>query len=174
MLRTRTGLSARDSEGSRPPRRCGISRMSCGRFLRQWNASPSNPVGVRTGARPYRRLPWPVLLAALCFSLAFASAAPQSQAQGFGDSVRVVQGEVLDSSDKPQPGAIVYLQNQKTQEIRTYITVADGSYRFGQLSSDVDYRLWAKLQGFKSKTRSISSFDSKKQFTFDLKLEPAK
>lgn len=172
MLQTKTALSATDPEGSRPPRRRWISRISRSRFLRQWNASPSDPAG--TGARPYRRLQWPVLLAGLCFLLAFASVAPQSQAQGFGDSVRVVQGKVLDSSDKPQPDAIVYLQNQKTQEIRTYITVADGSYRFGQLSSDVDYRLWAKLQGSKSKTRTISSFDSKKQFTFDLKLEPAK
>lgn len=172
MLWTRTALSARDPEGSCQPRRGGISRVSRSRFFRQWNASPSDPA--RTEAGPYRRLQWPVLLAGLCFLLAFASAAPQSQAQGLGDRLRVVQGKVLDSGDKPQPGAIVYLQNQKTQEIRTYITVADGSYRFGQLSGDVDYRLWAKLQESKSKTRTISSFDSKKQFTFDLKLEPAK
>jgi len=53
----------------------------------------------------------------------------------------------------------------------TFITEADGHYRFGQLASDVDYQLWAEFKGHKSKTRAISSFDSKKQFNFDLKVE---
>ena len=56
-------------------------------------------------------------------------------------------------------------------EVRTFITEADGRYRFGQLASDVDYQLWAEFKGHKSKTRAISSFDSKKQFNFDLKVE---
>jgi hypothetical protein len=55
--------------------------------------------------------------------------------------------------------------------VRTFITEADGHYRFGQLASDVDYQLWAEYKGRKSKTRAISSFDSKKQFNFDLKIE---
>jgi Carboxypeptidase regulatory-like domain len=95
-------------------------------------------------------------------------------ARGIGQATRSVQGRVLDSQDKPQPNAVVYLQNEKSLEVKTYIATADGSYRFGQLGPDVDYQLWAKYQGLKSKTRSISSFDSKKQFNFDLKLEPAK
>jgi hypothetical protein len=97
-----------------------------------------------------------------------------SPATGIGQASRVVQGRVIDVHEKPQPNAVVYLQNEKSLEVRTYITTEDGSYRFGQLGSDVDYQLWAKFQGSKSKTRSISSFDSKKQFNFDLKLEPAK
>ena len=84
------------------------------------------------------------------------------------------EGRVIDAQEKPQADAVVYLQNQKSLEVRTYITTEDGSYRFGQLGSDVDYQLWAKFQSSKSKTRSISSFDSKKQFNFDLKLEPSK
>jgi hypothetical protein len=92
-------------------------------------------------------------------------------AQNLGQTVRVVQGVVRDSSDQPQANAVVYLQDQKSLEVRTYITEVDGRYRFGQLSSEVDYQLWAEYKGHKSKTRSISSFDSKKQFTFDLKIE---
>lgn len=109
-----------------------------------------------------------------CMLIALAGAALISPAHGIGQASRVVQGRVIDSQEKPQPNAVVYLQNQKSLEVRTYITTEDGSYRFGQLGSDVDYQLWAKYQDSKSKTRSISSFDSKKQFNFDLKLEPSK
>ena len=99
------------------------------------------------------------------------SAAP---GQNIGQSVRVVQGVVRTETDQAQQNAVVYLQDQKSLEVRTYITEADGRYRFGQLSSEVDYQLWAEFKGHKSKTRSISSFDSKKQFIFDLKVDASK
>ena len=114
------------------------------------------------------RWPWLLLL------LAFTGSWPPGFAQNIGQSERVVQGIVRDSSDQPQANAVVYLQDQKSLEVRTYITEADGHYRFGQLSSEVDYQLWAEYKGHKSKTRSISSFDSKKQFNFDLKIDTAK
>ena len=85
--------------------------------------------------------------------------------------MRVVQGLVLNADSQPQQNAVVYLQDQKSLQVRTYITEADGRYRFGQLSSDVDYQLWAEYKGHKSKTRSISSFDSKKELIFDLKID---
>lgn len=106
----------------------------------------------------------------LCLLLAFGGTPPQSFAQT-GPSSRSVQGKVFDSADKARPNAIVYLQNQKTQVVKTYISTADGGYRFAMLGSDADYQLWAEYQGHKSKTRSISSFDSKKQFTFELKID---
>jgi hypothetical protein len=110
----------------------------------------------------------------LLLLLACAASCSQGLAQNAGQAVRVVQGVVRDSSDQLQANAIVYLQDQKSLEVRTYITEADGHYRFGQLSSEVDYQLWAEYKGHKSKTRSISSFDSKKQFNFDLKIDTAK
>jgi hypothetical protein len=112
-------------------------------------------------------------IAVVWFLFAFGGLSQVSWAQ-IGQAVRTVQGRVLDSEEKPQPNAVVYLENEKSLEVKTYITTQDGAYRFGQLASDVDYQLWAKYQGSKSKTRSISSFDSKKQFNFDLKLEPVK
>jgi hypothetical protein len=107
----------------------------------------------------------------LCLLLAFGGTPAESFAQSAGGSSRSVQGKVYDSADKVLPNAIVYLRNEKSQEVKTYITTADGSYRFGLLASDADYQLWAELQGRKSKVRSISSFDSKKQFTFELKID---
>jgi hypothetical protein len=115
------------------------------------------------------RLPWILLLLA-----AWLAPQPLCLAQNPAQSVRVVQGLVLNSDGQAQPNAVVYLQDQKTLEVRTYITETDGRYRFGQLSSEVDYQLWAEYKGHKSKTRTISSFDSKKEFIFDLKIETAK
>ena len=115
------------------------------------------------------RLWWILLLLVAC-----VAHQPQSLAQSLAQSVRVAQGIVLASDDQPQANAVVYLQNQKTQEVRTYITEADGHYRFGQLSSEVDYQLWAEYKGRKSKSRAISSFESKKQFTFNLKIDTPK
>ena len=115
-----------------------------------------------------RCLPWLFLL------LASAVILPSSLAQNIGQAVRVVEGKVVNADEQPQPNSVVYLQDQKSLQVRTFITEADGHYRFGQLSSEVDYQLWAELKGHKSKTRSISSFDSKKQFSFDLKIDTNK
>jgi Carboxypeptidase regulatory-like domain len=106
----------------------------------------------------------------LLLLLACSVTVPKSLAQ----SARVVLGVVRSADDQPQPNAVVYLQDQKSLEVKTYITEADGHYRFGQLNSDVDYQLWAEYKGHKSKTRSISSFDSRKEFNFDLKIDTSK
>ena len=107
----------------------------------------------------------------LLLLLTCAAAGPLSFSQSLAQSMRVVQGLVLNADGQPQQNAVVYLQDQKSMQVRTYITEADGRYRFGQLSSDVDYQLWAEYKGHKSKTRSISSFDSKKELIFDLKID---
>jgi D-serine deaminase-like pyridoxal phosphate-dependent protein len=83
---------------------------------------------------------------------------------------RVVQGKVELASGGMAKGAIVYIKNAKTLEVRTYISTDDGSYRFGQLNSDVDYTVWAEYQGKKSKERTISAFDTKKLFNIPLKI----
>jgi hypothetical protein len=83
---------------------------------------------------------------------------------------RVVQGKVELSSGEMAKGAIVYIKNGKTLEVRTYISTADGSYRFGQLNQDADYTVWAEYQGKKSKERGVSSFDTKKVFNIVLKI----
>ena len=124
----------------------------------------------RRGRRIGRCIGVPVVLGGLlagpCILVALPTAASAQTAQG-----RVVQGKVELSSGGMAKGAIVYIKNGKTLEVRTYISTADGSYRFGQLNPDADYTVWAEYQGKKSKERTISSFDTKKVFNIPLRID---
>lgn len=96
-----------------------------------------------------------------------AIAPPTAQAQS---AAKTVEGKVLNTSGAPLPGSIVYLQDQKTNVIKTFIATADGGYRFGQLPAATDYRIWAEYKGDKSNEKLISSFDSKLDVTIDFKI----
>jgi len=110
----------------------------------------------------------PLLLSGLLIEPCMFVALPTAAVAQTND--RVVQGKVELSSGGMAKGAIVYIKNGKTLEVRSYISTADGSYRFGQLSQDADYTVWAEYQGKKSKERTISSFDSKKVFNIVLRI----
>lgn len=84
---------------------------------------------------------------------------------------RIVQGRVVDKGDQPLKGATVYLKDQHTLAVKSYISTEDGSYRFGQLTQNTDYELWAEADGKKSGTKNISSFDTRAQFNITLKIE---
>ncbi len=111
-----------------------------------------------------------LLLGSLLLGTAATLARPLPAAAQ-ANTARVVEGKVQLASGAGVQGAIVYLKNAKTLEVRTYISSADGSYRFGQLSSDADYTLWAEYQGKKSKEKAVSSFDTKKIFEIMLKVD---
>lgn len=99
----------------------------------------------------------------ICTGVAFAQSA-----------TKTLTGRVLNAADAALPNAVVYLQDLKTNNIRSFISTQDGGYRFGQLSVDTDYSVWAEFQGKKSSTRSITSFDSKKQIVLELKIKTDK
>jgi hypothetical protein len=82
-------------------------------------------------------------------------------------TAKSVEGKVLASNAAPLPGAIIYLQDEKTNVIRTLIATDNGGYRFTQLPADTDYQIWAEYKGKKSKVRLVSSFDTKRDVTFD-------
>lgn len=82
-------------------------------------------------------------------------------------AAKSIEGKVLGSSAGPLAGAIVYLQDEKTNVIRTLIATADGSYRFAQLPADTDYQVWAEYKGKKSKVKLVSSFDTRRDVTYD-------
>ena len=79
--------------------------------------------------------------------------------------VKSIEGKVLGSGTSPLGGAIVYLQDEKTNVIKTLIATTDGGYRFAQLPADTDYQIWAEYKGKKSKVRLVSSFDTKADVT---------
>jgi hypothetical protein len=90
--------------------------------------------------------------------------------KGEDKNVRAVQGTVTDANDNPVDGAIVQLKNTKTLQIRSFITKDQGNYYFHGLSPDIDYELQANYQGALSPTKTLSSFDSRKQAILNLKL----
>ena len=110
-----------------------------------------------------------VLLGAVVL-LAGVSAAFAAAKKGEDQNVRSVQGTVSDASDNAVNGAVVQLKNTKTLQIRSFITKENGSYYFHGLSPDVDYELKAEYQGASSPTKTLSSFDSRKEAVINLKL----
>jgi hypothetical protein len=95
-------------------------------------------------------------------------------AQEKDSQVRTVHGGVLDKQDNIVAGGIVYLQNKKTQVIRTYISDDQGQYSFSGLDPNVDYDIHAELNGMISITRTISSFETRKDIVVTLKLDKKK
>jgi protocatechuate 3,4-dioxygenase beta subunit len=85
--------------------------------------------------------------------------------------VRTLTGAVINQGEKPLPGAIVYLKNNKTMAVKTFITGDDGSYRFNALSPNVDYDVHAEFNGKKSDAKTLSSFDSRKTAHINLKIK---
>lgn len=84
--------------------------------------------------------------------------------------VRSALGVVLNDSDTPVAGAVVQLKNTRTLEIRSFITRDEGKFHFHGLSTNIDYEISASHEGRNSNTRTLSSFDSRKQAFFTLKL----
>jgi hypothetical protein len=108
--------------------------------------------------------------AALVLLLAVPSTFAQKKKGDENANTRSVLGTVVSAEDAAVTGAVVQLKNTKTLQIRSYITKEDGAYYFHGLSPDVDYELKADYQGSTSGTKTLSSFDSRKEATLNLKL----
>ena len=92
-----------------------------------------------------------------------------AHAQNLGQ--RNVAGLVIDANSAPVQGATVFLKNQKTKSIRSYTSSSNGSFRFAQVNMTDDYDLWAEKDGKKSPTKTVSSWDARKDFETELKLK---
>ena len=113
---------------------------------------------------------WLVLLAVLLL----AAPAGIAQKKKKDAATRSVSGAVTTSDDKPVVGAMVQLQDTKTKMIRSASTQEKGIYHFYGLSPDIDYELSATYDGAVSSTRTLSTFDSRKEVVINLKLAPKK
>jgi len=89
-------------------------------------------------------------------------------------TTRTLTGMVLDKSSKPIADAVVYLKNTKTLAIRTYISQKDGTYRFPELSLNVDYDIYAQKEGNKSPTKTLSQFDDRENPNINLQIDAKK
>ena len=84
---------------------------------------------------------------------------------------RVVTGKVVDKGGAAVRNAVVYLKDDRTSAVKSYISDDSGGYRFGQLAQGTDYELWAEADGKKSGIKMVSSFESKNSITVNLKLD---
>jgi hypothetical protein len=94
---------------------------------------------------------------------------PRAQAQNLGQ--RAVLGTVVDASSAPVTGATVFLKDLKKKLIRSYNTAADGRFRFAQVNMAEDFEIWAEKDGKKSSVKTVSSWDSRKEFEMELKVK---
>ena len=84
---------------------------------------------------------------------------------------RIVTGKVHNKDTQPVHSAVVYLKDDHTLSVKSFISDENGGYRFGQLSQATDYELWAEADGKKSGVKTISSFETKNALTINLKID---
>lgn len=110
--------------------------------------------------------------------LALSSAAParpDGPAQEERESrLRTVRGTVVDKDDTPLAESVVYLKNLKNSVVRTAIANDHGTYRFSGLDPNVDYEIHAEHKDSKSATRTVSSYDSRREIVIQLKVSKKK
>lgn len=110
----------------------------------------------------------------IAVTLSFFAAFANAQDAKREAQLRTVRGVVIDKSDAPISGAVVFLKNTRTNAVRSYISDETGSYRFSGLDPNADYEVHAEKDGAKSSTRTISSFDSRKDIVLNLKIDVKK
>jgi hypothetical protein len=111
-----------------------------------------------------------VAIAALAATVLFA----QDKPKGKESELRTVRGTVVNKEEAPVDTAVVYLKNVHTQDIITHLSDSDGTFRFSGLDLNVDYEIHAEKEGVTSSTRSVSNFDTRKEFVLTLKLDRKK
>jgi hypothetical protein len=102
--------------------------------------------------------------------------AGQAAAQGSKKEtqLRTVRGIVADKADKPIQNAVVFLKNLRTNVVLSHFTDDQGNYRFSGLDPNVDYEIHAEADDLKSAPRTVTSLDSRKEITVNLKLDRKK
>jgi hypothetical protein len=92
-----------------------------------------------------------------------------AEAQNLGQ--RVVSGAVVDVNSVPVVGATVFLKDIKSKAIRSYTTTEKGRFRFAGVNMAEEHELWAEMNSKKTAIKSISPWESRKEFEAELKLK---
>lgn len=103
--------------------------------------------------------------------LALASITAVAQDAKREAQLRTVHGIVQDKSENLVSESVVFLKNTRTNVVRSSYTDSTGKYRFSGLDPNADYEIHAEKEGTKSSTHTISSFDSRKDISLNLKIE---
>ncbi|MGB8473006.1 MAG: carboxypeptidase-like regulatory domain-containing protein [Candidatus Acidiferrum sp.] len=106
--------------------------------------------------------------------LALMSVGAVAEQSSHESQLRTVHGVVLDKSDNPVSESVVFLKNTRTNVVRSSYTDNTGKYRFSGLDPNADYEIHAEKAGTKSSTHTVSSYDSRKDITLNLKIEKKK
>jgi hypothetical protein len=84
---------------------------------------------------------------------------------------RLLTGKVVDKQENPLVNAVVYVTDTRTRAVKTYIVGTDGTYRFPALAANVDYEIYAQLEGKTSDTKRMSQFDDRKTVNIVLRID---
>jgi uncharacterized protein YbjT (DUF2867 family) len=111
------------------------------------------------------------ILGAGLLAISFLTALPSFAKEKDNTPGRLLTGKVLDKQDNPVANAVVYVTDTRTHAVKTYIVGADGTYRFPALAANVDYEIYAQVEGKTSDTKKMSQFDDRKQVKIDLRID---
>jgi hypothetical protein len=98
----------------------------------------------------------------------------QTTAVAEKERIKNVSGTVLDNSEAPLGGAVVYLKNTKTLAVKSVYSSDAGEFHFNALSPNTDYQIYAEFNGVRSGTKTISSFDNRTSVNMTLKVDVKK
>jgi len=82
--------------------------------------------------------------------------------------LKTVHGMVVDKSEDPIPGAIVFLKNLSNKTVKSSFADDDGKYRFSGLDPNTDYEIHAEFKGDSSPTHRLSALDGRKDIYLNL------
>ena len=115
-----------------------------------------------------QKIGWLCLALVLCGSFAAAQNAKHET------QLRTVSGTVMDKSENPLPGSVVFLKNLRTNAVSSRFADSEGKYKFTGLDPNVDYEVHAESNDEKSAPKTMSSLDNRKEMTLNLKIDRKK
>ena len=116
----------------------------------------------------FRRISW------ICAALLLLAGIAAAQGSKKEAQLRTVRGIVNDKSEKPIQNAVVFLRNLRTNAVISHFSDPEGAYRFSGLDPNADYEIHAEADGEKSASRTVTSLDSRKEITVNLKIDRKK